>query len=372
MSLIELILHNLRTRPARFLFTSLAVAIGVMTVVALGILTFSLRETAVSVLRTGNADFSVAQKGVSDVLYSSVDAADLRAIRAEPEVESAIGVLVAITKLDADHPLFLQIGIDPSQLTEFGVRVVAGRAYSGHAGNEIMLGFRIAADLGSRVGDTLTVDGVTYRVVGIFSTGQVFGDSAAMLPLPVVQANERKPGAMTLIFVRVKRGSDVDAVRTRIESQRPQLASVRTQSEFGRVDRNLELISAANLGGSILAIVIGAFVVMNTTLLSFFERTREFGVLRALGWSPWRLLSLVAGEAAVVCLFGAALGVGLGLLAVRLLQQVPELTGVLDPKLTIGVFGRALLFAFVIGFAGALYPAIRAARLSPIAAVRHE
>jgi putative ABC transport system permease protein len=161
-------------------------------------------------------------------------------------------------------------------------------------------------------------------------------------------------------------------LRHAIETDNPQLATVKTQSDFGRVDRNLQLINAANLGGSILAIVIGAIGVMNTTLLSFLERTREFGVLRSIGWSRKRVLVLVLGEAFALSLVGAALGVALGFGAVAGLARLPDLKGIFQPLYSTGIFGRALVFASAMALFGALYPAARAARLVPLEALRHE
>ncbi|MGZ4671880.1 MAG: ABC transporter permease [Ilumatobacteraceae bacterium] len=372
MNLVALIRQNLLARKARSILTGLAVAIGVLTIVTLGVLTSSLRTTALSVLRTGRADFSVAQEGVSDLLYSAVDTTDLERVRSLSDVESAIGVLVAVAKLDADHPLFLKIGVPPESLAEFGVNVVEGRAYSPQATDEIMLGYRAASDLGKHVGDSITIEDNKYKITGIYSTGQVFGDAASMLPLTTLQAEERKPGNVTLLFVRIKPGADIDKVRKEIESDLPQLATVRTQSDFGRVDRNLILITAANLGGSVLALTIGAVGVMNTTLLSFFERTREFGVLRAIGWSRMRIVALVIGEAAMVCLLGAMAGVVFAFGAVRLLARLPDLLGIFNPTFDAGVFWRALGFALLMTLLGAVYPAARAARREPLEAMRHE
>ena len=95
MSFIGLIWRNVTSRKVRSSLTGVAVAIGIMTVVALGVLTHSLRQTAISVLRTGNADFTVAQKGVSDILYSAMDEREVESIRSYPGVDRAIGVLIA-------------------------------------------------------------------------------------------------------------------------------------------------------------------------------------------------------------------------------------------------------------------------------------
>jgi putative ABC transport system permease protein len=111
---------------------------------------------------------------------------------------------------------------------------------------------------------------------------------------------------------------------------------------------------------------------MNTSLLSFYERIREFGLLRATGWTRRRVFGLVLGEALLVSLVGAALGIGIGVAAVVGLTQVSSLVGVFQPAYHASIFGRALSFAFAMAVLGALYPAIQAARLAPRVALQHE
>lgn len=372
MHFFGLAAQNVYTRKVRAGLTGLAIAISIATVVTMGVLTHSLRQTAISVLRTGQADFSIAQKGVSDVIYSTMDETDVTYLQSKPGVASAVGVLVAPVDLDEDHPFFLRLGLEPEQLPDFGVQVVVGRPYARESTNEIMIGYRTAREFNKTVGDEMDIDDTLFTIVGIYSTGQVFGDQAAMFPLPLLQAHERKPGTITLAFVRVTPGTDIEALRKDIEDERPELATVRTESDFGRVDRNLALISAANVGVSALALVIGAVTVMNTMMLTVFERTREFGVLRAVGWSRRRVLTLVMLEAIVVSLVGAAIGTGLGFVAIRLLEDVPDLVGVFKPEYPASVFGRALAITFGMALLGALYPALRAAFLVPLEAIRNE
>jgi putative ABC transport system permease protein len=372
MSFLALIARNVFTRKLRSSLTGVAVAIGIMTVVALGVLTHSLRVTAISVLRTGEADFTVAQKGVSDVVYSALDDAQVERLKSYPGIDSLVGLLIAVVKLDSDHPFFLELGIPPDQLADFGVQVVAGTAYDANATDQVMLGYRTADDLHKTVGDRITIDTVDFRVVGIYSVGNIFGDSASMLPLTTLQGLDRKPGSVTLAFVKVKPGTDIAALRASIERDNPAVATVRTESEFGRVDRNLSLISAANVATSILALVIGAIGVMNTTMMSVFERTREFGVLRAVGWTRARVIGLVMGEAVLISLAGAAVGLAMGYVAIQLVQRLPGVVGVFQPDYPMSIFGRALGIAFGMAFIGAFYPAVRAALLEPMDALRHE
>jgi putative ABC transport system permease protein len=372
VSFFRLVFRNLAARKVRTALGALAVAVGVATVVTLGIVTHSLRASATAVLHLGAADFTVAQRDVGDVLGSVIDTSQVRRIEAEPGVAGAVGALGQAVKLDADHPLFLEIGIPPERAAEFGVRVVDGRLFSPTSKDEIMLGHLAAANLGKQVGDTLEINDKRYRVVGIFRTGQDFADAASMFPLVRLQSITRKVGLVTLVFVRTEPRAPLAAVRHRIEHDFPQLVTVRFESEAGLVDRNLELISAADTASTLVALIVGAVIVTNVMLLSFFQRTREFGILRAVGWTRRRVMALVLGEALVLGLLGAAFGVGLSLLATRLLEELPDLVGRLEPQYPADIFVRALYVALGVACLGALYPSLRAALLKPLEAIRHE
>lgn len=372
MSFFALLLHNGRAKTLRTALTALAVAVGVGASITMGVVTHSLRESAVSILHVGQADFSVTQKGVSDVLNSVMDQSELDRLATTPGVASTVGVLVATTHLDRANPLFLEIGVPPDKLADFGVRVVDGVAYSEDATDQVMLGFRAARNLHKNLGDTFVLDDRTYTVVGTFATGQEFGDSASMLPLKTLQANERKPGDVTIAFVRVVPGTDIDVLRTGLEHDNPELVTVRTASEFGRADRNLQLISAADKGATLIVLSFGVLIVANSMMLSFLERIREFGVLRAIGWSRVRVMALVIGEAFVISVLGAALGVGISFGATQVLQRSSSLRGILHPTYTASIFLRALYTAAGIGILGSLYPAGRAAFTAPLEALRHE
>lgn len=372
LSFPRLIGRDLASRKVRTALTAVAVAISVMAIVTLTVVTKSLQDSAASVLQTGKADFVVAQKGSPGILDSVVTETQVGGVAKTAGVGSAIGALVTTTRLDASRPQFLQVGLDPTALEPFGVQVVAGRAYSATATDEIMLGWQAAEDLGKHVGDSIRIDRNTYRVVGIYSLKQVFGDTASILPLIAMQASERKPGTVTLIAVRVKPAASIEQVRRAIEAGYPNLATVRLATEFGRVDRNIEFLQAAKTGATIVALLIGVIIVMNTMLLSFIERIREFGLLRALGWTRTRLVSLVMSEALAISLLGAALGVGLAFLLTFSLANASSLQGFLHAEYSASTFGIALYSAVGIGVAAALYPSLRAGALRPGVALRKE
>ncbi len=370
--MISLILHNLWSKKARSLGLAFAVAIAVMAVVTLDVTSSGLEQSAAAIISVGKADFTVAQKGASDTLSSTIDRQELDRLRQTPGVGRVVGVLVETEHLNNDNPVFIEIGIDPEDLAAFGVRVVRGSSYSVTAAHQVMLGWRAAANLGLGVGDRFDANGTSNTVVGIYSTGNSFGDAGAMFPLPSLQGYNRVPGIVTLAFVKVTPGASPAKVAAHVDYAQPELTTIRTASQFGRADRNLVYLQAAVNGSTVLAVLIGAVIIGNTMLLSLFERTREFGLLRAVGWTRRRTVSLLLSESLLLAVLGAMIGVTLSFAVAAALSQLPQLKGILHPDFSEGAFWRALFTALAMTLIGSLYPSIRAALLSPLKALSYE
>ncbi len=370
--MLSIILRNVWKKKARSLGLAAAIAFAVMTVVTLSVVGSGLEQSATGILKVGKANFTIVQKGVPDILNSTIDQTTVDKIKNTPGVASAVGVLVETERINANNPVFIEVGIAPSELTPFGVTIVAGHPYSATATNQVMLGWRAAQNLGLHVGSSFVANGTTNTVVGIYSTGNSFGDDASMFPLPALQGYNRVPGVVTLVFVKVAPHTSIPAITHEITYAQPELATIQTTSQFDREDLTLVFVKAAATGSAILAIFIGAIIVGNTMLLSLFERTREFGLLRAIGWKRTQIVALVMGEGVLLALVGAAVGVGLSFAASAALERLPQLIGVLHVEFTRTAFWKGLLTALVMTLLGTVYPAMRAAWRSPLEALSHE
>jgi putative ABC transport system permease protein len=371
MPFFMLIFRNLLRQRIRTLLTAFGISLGITTVVALGVVTDSLKSTAQDILQAGGSDFAIGQSGSSDLSYSTLTEEQLQAVAAYDGVEHATGILMAVSRLGS-NPYFIALGIDPSDQPYFEVPLVAGRRLAADAPNEIMLGQEAANQLDKKVGDTVELKDRTFTVVGIYRTGETWEDGGGMLPLATVQEYERKPGLMTLIYVKAKAGADLDALTAQVEEDHPELATLRTVSDYADVDQGLQIMDALNLAISFLAVFIGGIGVMNTMVMSVMERTREFGILRAVGWRPRRVLTMVLGESILLCLIGAVIGSILAVIFTRMILIFPVVRSFLSPEYTPEVFIRGLVVGIAVALLGALYPAIRAVRLSPIQAIRYE
>ncbi len=371
MSFLTLILKNLFRQRVRSSLTILGISIGIMTVVTLGVVVDGMKASMSDIMHIGGSDFMVGQEGSSDLTFSTVTYQEWRAVAETDGVEWAHGVLMHITRLGS-NPYFILGGILPEQLSEGPPDLVDGRLLTPGAVDEIVVGDDAADDLGVTTGDTLTIDEQSFRVVGIYHTGTTIQDRGGFADLAVVSTLARKQGVVTTVYVKVTPDAVVADVTDRIEDALPQLATITSIEDYGEVDQGVQIVDAVNLAISALAVGIGAIGVMNTMVMSVFERTREIGILRAIGWSGRRIMRMIITESLMLCFVAAIVGMLLGVLATRAVMLIGTVQAILVPQYSLDIVVRALFVAVIVALVGADYPAIRAVRLTPMEALRHE
>jgi len=131
-------------------------------------------------------------------------------------------------------------------------------------------------------------------------------------------------------------------------------------------------MKASTWGIALMALVVGGLGMTNTMAMSVFERTREIGVLRALGWRRWRILAMIVRESVTLSLLGGASGILLGVALGMLINLHPLIKGFVQLRYSVGLFAQALITTLVLGILGGIYPAWRATRLQPVEALRYE
>ena len=369
MSFLALVLRNLARQRTRTALTVVGIGIGITTVIALGAVTSGLKGASEQMAHAGGADFMVAQRGAADLTFSTLSDADPAALAAVPGVERAWGVLLRVARVGS-NPFFLLYGVRPEDLGDALPPLAAGRVPS--APGEVAIGDRAAADLGAGPGDAVEIDRRSLRVVGVYRSAIRWESGGAYATLATVQALAGKPGAVTAVYVVAEAGADPAALADRVEETSDRYAAISTAGDYADVDQGIRMLDAANLAISLLAVLIGAIGVMNTMVMAVFERTREIGILRAVGWRGSRIVRMILSESLLLCVVAALAGVAAGLAATRAVMLLPAVSSFLEPAYPAALFARALAIAVAVALAGALYPALRAVRLSPMEALRHE
>jgi len=316
----------------------------------------------------GNVDLMVEQADASDASFSAIEERVAQEIEQRSDVESLS--LIVLGASSAPGAAYLIIfGLDAHETFIEHFAVVDGRAIV--RSDEIMLGSHLAKNLDRRVDDRLTIAGRSFRVVGIFENGAAFEDSSAVMQLREAQRLFHKTGQVSFLGVRVTEPEHADEIALSIEAEFPQVMVARAVNFTERMN-DMRVTNAALDAVIAVTTVVGALVMMNAMLMSVFERTREFGLLRALGWRRRRLVRMVVQEAALLSLAGAAAGVGIGVGIAALLRSEPTIGMFLYPTYTYALFARVTMLVLLLGVAGSVYPALRAASMPPAEALRYE
>jgi putative ABC transport system permease protein len=363
-----LVTRNLLRRKVRTALTVAGVAIGVGLIVALLSITNGVKRTAAELIHVGRSDFGLFQSGAADLTRSLLPEELAGSVRGTNGVSQVARVFLLVGAVEHSDSSLL-FGYVPGEFPERRLVVVSGRR---PRENEALVGDGAARIYHLRVGGPVRAGKRSLRVAGIFHSGNPFVDRGVVLPLRVVQSIAQRPHEVTTLAVIAKLGATPKAVAKRLESRFPGIAAVVEPGQAVKVDTSSRLIVTAGWIFSLLALIIGGIGVTNTMAMAVFERIREIGIMRAVGWSSRRIAGLIVCESLGIGLLALALGLLGGWVAAVLFTEHSSLSSLTEADFTGGVFAWGLAFALGVALLGALYPAWRAVSLTPIDALRRE
>lgn len=380
MNYLGLIIKNPFRNKTRSSLAIIGIAIGIATIVALGLITGGLKASTESTLKSGGAEITVVQAGTDGFMSGSVDEARVTDIQNISGVKDTTGILRTSVRLEDGSSSsfgpsgFTVSGIDSSKLNLVGVDSINGTVFSNGDANEMIIGKTAAQNLNKTVGDTITIFNKDFKITGIFETGNFISDAGAYISLNKLQDLTDSEDKVSTIAVKINENANATEVGNAIENAYPdELSTTTAADQMGRINQGLSFIDTATWAISLLAIVIGGVGVINTMIMSVYERTREIGVLKAVGWRSRRILGMILGESIVLTLMAGVVGIVVGVVGVEvLLSLTPSTEGIIEPAYSLELFIRALGIAFLVGMIGGIYPAYRASRLAPTEALRYE
>jgi len=374
MRFATLIARNMINRSVRTGLTVLGLSVGIAAVMILTGVAWGFERSFLAIYRTKGIDLVVVRAGISNQLSSNLDAGLGPQIRAVAGVVDATPSLMDTVSFEDKHLVsVLANGWEGGSRLFNGVRKLSGRLLKPGDGRDVILGRVLGMNLGKTTGDTVDLAGEPFRVVGVFESDSLFENGGLIIPLGELQRMMGRQGQVTG-FVVAARSTEADAVAQlarKIEAEVPGVAAVPAR-DYVQADLQIRLTKTMAWATTAVALVLGSIGLLNTMVMAVFERTSEVGLLRALGWRRGRVLILILGEAIVLGLLGSVVGTALAYLGVRVLLIDPTARGFIDPDLPPEVIGLGVALGVGLSLVGGLYPAIRAARLDPTEALRHD
>ncbi len=376
------VVKNIVRRRVRSSLTIIGVAVAVGAVVALVGIAFGFEQSFLKIYEKKNVDLIVQKAGEKQKLLSALPESLGDRIAALPglkpgekAVKTVYAGLLDHIQMDELEPVGLLIqGVPPNSPLFNNWKVIAGRKLQPGDTNQVILGKSLAATLNKKPGDKLILlDDQEFQVVGVLEAGTTYEDGMMIMALAGLQKFMGRKGLVTGFSIALEDRSPeaIERVAKSIAGLAKNL-DVKTTQQLVDSTNEIRFIHAMAWVTSTVALFIGAIGMLNTMIMSVFERTKEIGVLRAIGWGRWRVVKMILMESILLSLLGGAVGTLAAMLLTNVLSRFPVAAGFIEGSLAPSVILEGFLIALGVGLLGAAYPAYRGAQLLPTEALRHE
>jgi len=398
--------ETLRGNPLRTFLSTLGIIIGVASLVAVLSLgdgmqqfvrtqvgeTTDLQVMSVSPRTAREVDGSTIPRP-DTVRFSPGDVQALRAILQAPAVLGLTQPGIALVSVGGVQRAITLVGTTPSLFSIQNVAVASGRAFTDAESDArvILLSRKATKDLVGAgkppiaIGDSLMLRGVNLAVIGILGGNQTDKIITAVVPVSAMRAITETIGreALASIIVRANRFDDVAVTRTAVDkwlaatygaTWKDRTVVTNRADRVAQVQQGMLLFKLFMGAITGISLLVGGIGVMNVLLAAVAERTREIGVRRAVGAARGHILAQFLAESVTISGVGSVAGIALGLIGSYGITAIlrANTKAQIYAGVSVSTVFVAVAATVVVGLAFGLYPALRASRLSPIDAIRHE
>ncbi|MBW3014059.1 ABC transporter permease [Candidatus Woesearchaeota archaeon] len=391
----RLALKNMRSRKLRSYLTMIGIIIGVTALIALVTLGQGLQNSVTEQFdKFGTRRLFIGPKIVSGfgtpTGVSELTEKDIDTLKKISYLEYVVPMLSTNYQVEYNNRKesmgVYGIGTEDTKrsFSDLDIDIEEGRFLEENDRYNVVIGYKLAEDMFDKkihLKSSIRINNVKFRVIGIFEEqGDRDTDYSIYIPIDTMREFIGKEDAVSAITANVKKGVDLDDAVKKIERElerarddenfqitTPQKIKEQTGMILGIVNLVVSAIAAISL-------IVGGLGIMNSMYTSVLERTREIGVMKAIGARNSNVFGFFVVESGIMGFVGGAVGIIIGLAMSLGLAAAINATGFVTISMSVSyslvVFG--LLFSFGLGMASGALPAMRAARLKPVDALRYE
>lgn len=377
------ILRNLMQRKVRTSLTCLGMGVAVCAIVTMLGVADVFEKAVTQMFTSRDVEIIVTRAGVAQRVAATLDGNIAKQIQTLPHVESVEGMLVDVVSfVDANLLAVYVVGWPVDSLMMRNLKIIEGNRFAADRSQQVLLGITLARNLNKKIGDTVEIEGEDFTVVGIHDSPNMFEKSMAIVPLPDLQRFMDQENRVNAFLVKSTPQSsnettlkDLQASINALQNDAGEKLGLSAELTQEHVENTLELkvVRGMSWSTSLIALIIGVIGMLNTMMISVFERTREIGILRAIGWKKSWVVWMVLVETILLTSAGALLGILMSYALTWILSTFPAASQLIIPsQVSPLLMAKAMALALVAGVTGALYPARIASRLQPTDALRHD
>lgn len=377
--MLKLVFSNLLRNKKRSSLTLLGVIIGVMTIISLVSISEGIAMKSSSLLE-GFQGIFLYEKEAIDIPFSRLDINEISKLERVQGVGTVVPEIWVQPKnlgfsgeLQRLANMIFVIGISPELTKGYHIapyyEVSKGRKIKSTDKNSIVIGSLLADELNLQVGNHIKVGETKYNIVGIFKTDLRILNLMIVTTMDIARDLGEIDDKNQINLFQVIPSTPDGAVelKKRLTQRFEDNYNIMSMQEGGEMlDKFIEGLSIVLWAISGIAGVVGGIGVTNTMLMSVMERTKEFGVLKAIGWKNKDLIKMIFYESIILSIVGAIIGIILSYIGV---QYFSNLFG-LPLAVTSNLIMQAMFFALTLGIVGGIFPAYKTTKMSPIEAVR--
>ncbi len=394
-------IRNLRTRSLRSWLTILGIVIGVFLIISLLSLSEGIKDTITKQLKALGGEMIFVMPGdISNPMTmfmggSKLEREDIEAIKRTQGVEEVLSMSQdsGVVRYGEESKTVLIAGLPLKEGEKLLVEYQGWSLESGrfpHTGQrEVVVGQQVAKEVfrkDIKKDEQIAIKGKKFTVTGILnSLGSKSDDSAIYMDLPIFEElTGVKRGSAQMALVKVAEGASAEKAAENIKENMQKTRKRRTGTDtldftvltserMGDIAGNiLAIIQIAIIGFASIAIIVGGIGITNTMFTSVRERTREIGIMKAIGAKNSAVLTIFLFEAAIIGLIGGAGGTILGVILAKIIELYAQAHPFFyfSASITPGLIIFGLLFSLIIGCVSGFFPAKRAAKLKPVEALR--